>query len=234
LILRPADADDLDATWRFRRLQDVSRWLTRAPATFEEYRTQFQDPDSLAKTLVIELDGHVVGDLMLKIEDAWAQAEIADQARGAQPELGWVLHPAHCGRGYGTEAVRELIRLCFEEVGVRRVTANCFAANEASWRVMERVGMRREAFRSGMPFTGPGSGLTAWHTRCSPMSGARARKCAQNGRAGSSPSRWSKGNPSLERDLSVPALTGHATVEASQTPSAAACRPLSVSASPRR
>lgn len=74
------------------------------------------------------------------------QAEVADQARGTQAELGWVLHPDHAGRGYATEAVRELLRLCFTELGPRRVTANCFADNTASWRLLERVGMRREAY----------------------------------------------------------------------------------------
>lgn len=72
LTLRPATPDDLDATWAFRRLEDVSRWLTRAPTTIEEYRARFEDPDSLARTLVLELEGQVIGDLMLKVEDAWA------------------------------------------------------------------------------------------------------------------------------------------------------------------
>jgi RimJ/RimL family protein N-acetyltransferase len=83
---------------------------------------------------------------MLRVEDAWAQAEVADQARGVQAELGWVLHPDHAGNGYATEAVRGLIRLCFEDLGLRRVTANCFADNVASWRIMERLGMRRETY----------------------------------------------------------------------------------------
>jgi RimJ/RimL family protein N-acetyltransferase len=146
LTLRPATRDDLEATWRFRRLDDVSRWLTRAPATLEQYRTSFEDAASLAKTLIVELDGEVIGDLMLAVEDAWAQAEVAPQAKGAQADLGWVLHPDHAGNGYATEAVRELIRLSFEDLGLRRLTANCFAGNTASWRLMERVGMRRETY----------------------------------------------------------------------------------------
>jgi RimJ/RimL family protein N-acetyltransferase len=93
---------------------------------------------------VIELDGEVIGDLMLAIEDAWAQAEVADRARGVQAELGWCIDPAYGGRGYATEAVRALVRLCFEDLGLRRVTANCFADNVGSWRLMERLGMRRE------------------------------------------------------------------------------------------
>ena len=90
------------------------------------------------------LGTQIIGDLMLKREDAWAQTEVADLARGTQAELGWVLDPAYTGRGYATEAVRELLRYCFADLGVRRVVANCFLDNEASWRLMERVGMRRE------------------------------------------------------------------------------------------
>ncbi len=48
LSLRPATAADREATWRHRRLDDVTQWLTRAPQTLDEYRTQFEDPASLA------------------------------------------------------------------------------------------------------------------------------------------------------------------------------------------
>ena len=61
-----------------------------------------------------------------------------------QAELGWTLDPALGGHGYATEAVAELVRLCFEELGLRRVVASCFADNTPSWRLMERLGMRRE------------------------------------------------------------------------------------------
>lgn len=50
-----------------------------APATLHEYRAMFTDPDRLARTM-IELGGEVIGDLMVKIEDAWAQAEVVEGA----------------------------------------------------------------------------------------------------------------------------------------------------------
>jgi len=168
LSLRPATAADPGPSWRYRRLAAVSRWLIRAPRTAEDYRLQFERPDSLAKTLVIELGGEVIGDLMVTVEDGWAQAEVLEQAQQVQAELGWVLDPGHGGHGYASEAVRELIRICFEELGLRRVTANCFADNEASWRLMERVGMRREVHtvreslhRSGRWLDGLGYALLA-------------------------------------------------------------------------
>ncbi len=145
LSIRPATPDDLDATWAFRRLPEVCEWVTWLSADREAYAAQFLDPPRLASTLVVERGADVVGDLMLRVEDAWAQGEIAEQAAGVQAELGWTIDPAHAGRGYATEAVRELLRICFEDLGLRRVTAPCFAENTASWRLMERVGMRREA-----------------------------------------------------------------------------------------
>lgn len=144
LLLRPLRLDDLEATWAYRRLEEVGRWLSRAPATLDEHGATFGDPESLARSLVIEAGGQVVGDLMVAVGDAWAQVEVADQAKGVEAELGWVLHPEVTGRGYAAEAVRELPWICFEDLGLRRVTAGCFVANEASWRLMERVGMRRE------------------------------------------------------------------------------------------
>ncbi len=93
--------------------------------------------------------GPVIGDLMLRRRDAWGQHEVAEEARGVEAELGWVLDPAYAGNGYATEAVGELIRHCFEDLGLRRVVADCFLANEASWRLMERLGMRREVHAVG-------------------------------------------------------------------------------------
>ncbi|WP_026403166.1 GNAT family N-acetyltransferase [Actinomadura rifamycini] len=144
LLLRRAAPDDLDATWVFRQLPETSEWVTAAVETYDVYRERFLDEERLANLLVIELDGRVIGDLTLGVEDAWAQAEVADQAKGVQGELGWTLDPAYGGKGYATEAVRALIDICFKNLGLRRLHADCFYDNEASWRLMERVGMRRE------------------------------------------------------------------------------------------
>jgi RimJ/RimL family protein N-acetyltransferase len=81
---------------------------------------------------------------MLKVQDAWAQEEVAEQAKGVQGELGWTFDPAFGGKGYATEAVRALIDLSFGPLALRRLHADCFFDNERSWRLMERLGMRRE------------------------------------------------------------------------------------------
>lgn len=145
LTIRPATRDDADATWRFRRLEEVGTWITWWAQDLDDYREVFCEEVRLAKTLVVERDGEAIGDLMLNIGSPYAQYEVREQAKGVEAELGWVLDPAYGGRGYATEAVEALMRLCFEDLGLRRVAAHCFADNEPSWRLMERVGMRRES-----------------------------------------------------------------------------------------
>jgi len=146
LVLRPATVDDMESTWQIRRLPAVNQWMTSGADDREVFAATFAQPDRLAKILIVELDGRQIGDLMVSVEDAWAQTEVADQARGVQAELGWVIDPACAGNGFATEAASALLRICFVELGLRRVYAQCFADNAASWRIMEKLGMRREEY----------------------------------------------------------------------------------------
>ena len=41
LVIRRATADDLDATWRYRRLPEISEWLTGAPQTRGAFAEKF-------------------------------------------------------------------------------------------------------------------------------------------------------------------------------------------------
>ncbi|MCL2409064.1 MAG: GNAT family N-acetyltransferase [Oscillospiraceae bacterium] len=61
------------------------------------------------------------------------------------PELGWTVHRNYWKRGYGTEIGRTMLKLGFDILSLRRITAGCNARNHASYKIMERIGMRREA-----------------------------------------------------------------------------------------
>ena len=150
LSLRPATLDDAATTWPFRQLPSVGEWLTRAPTTFAQHEAQFTDPVALAKTVIVEHDGEVVGDLMLAVADAWAQAEVSEDAVGVQAELGWVISPEHARRGFGIEAARELLRICFQDLGLRRVSAGVLRGQRG---VLAAHGGPRHAARAAL---GPG------------------------------------------------------------------------------
>jgi RimJ/RimL family protein N-acetyltransferase len=57
-------------------------------------------------------------------------------------EILYGIHPRLWGRGYATEAARAVLRWAFEEAGLPRVYAGADAPNAASFRVMEKLGMR--------------------------------------------------------------------------------------------
>ena len=62
------------------------------------------------------------------------------------PDLGWMIHRDYQRQGYGTECGRTMLRLGFDILGFRRIVAGCDAENYGSYRIMERIGMRREAY----------------------------------------------------------------------------------------
>jgi RimJ/RimL family protein N-acetyltransferase len=150
--LRPSDGPGLHA------------YLSRPEAVrFEPYPVQdadacdrlaadrTDDPDFWAVCLG---DGTLVGHLWFSrcVPEAWGTWE-----------LGYVFHPDHWGRGYATEAAAAIVTACFTEWGGRRVVARCDPANPASWRLLERLGLRREGhLRQNASFESDAEGRLVW------------------------------------------------------------------------
>ena len=79
-------------------------------------------------------DGKAIGDVALK--------RFSKTNKNA--EIGWALDPEEQGRGYATEASAIFLDHCFRTLNLHRVTSVCDARNTASYKLMERLGMRRE------------------------------------------------------------------------------------------
>lgn len=60
-------------------------------------------------------------------------------------EVGWRLAPAHWGKGYATEGAKAALKFGFEQKGLDEILSMTVLANKPSWRVMERIGMTRDA-----------------------------------------------------------------------------------------
>jgi RimJ/RimL family protein N-acetyltransferase len=152
LAIRPATTADLPAVFDVRSRGAVAEWMPDHPTSYDDWLLRLGRTGAVDRMLVMEAEGAdpaVIGDLYLKVDDAWTQAEVGDGGKDAQAEIGWALSPDHQGRGYVSEAAAELLRICFEDLGVRRVVAQAFADNAPSLRVMERLGLACEArFRS--------------------------------------------------------------------------------------
>jgi [ribosomal protein S5]-alanine N-acetyltransferase len=117
LPARPAgDADSRELLERFIGWQE------------EEPRTRFQ------LAIVLSSSGELIGSAGLRRRAP--DSLVAD--------LGFELAPSFWGHGYATEAARALVEYGFSELRLHRIHAHCIAENDASARVLERVGMRKE------------------------------------------------------------------------------------------
>ncbi|WP_183658099.1 GNAT family N-acetyltransferase [Prauserella isguenensis] len=150
LVLRPFEPGDLDALHAIRSREDVNRYLYDRPMSredaaaklserIERYSTLAQPGDTLLLAVALRAPGGEVGELIGDVNLHWQHGE------HRQAEVGYVLHPDHAGRGFATEATRPLIELAFGELGVHRVYGRLDGRNAASARVLEKLGMRREA-----------------------------------------------------------------------------------------
>jgi RimJ/RimL family protein N-acetyltransferase len=142
LVLRRLADGDVPQIFAYRSQPHVAEWIGGAATDVGSLAERFGEG---AMAVIVEHGDRLIGDLMVKVQDAYAQREVAENAEATEAELGWVFDPVHHGRGFATEAIDALFRICFEDLGLRRVVAVCFTDNLASWRLMERVGMRREA-----------------------------------------------------------------------------------------
>ena len=75
--------------------------------------------------------------------------------------IGWFLRKEYWGRHYAAEAGDTLIHYCFEGLGLHRVNALLHPGNRASRKVLERCGLRQEAwFRQKCRYTK--HGIISW------------------------------------------------------------------------
>ncbi|MGL5928138.1 MAG: GNAT family N-acetyltransferase [Dermatophilaceae bacterium] len=145
LLLRPPTSADVDDLLRWRNRPEVGQWLMRTTVDPQRFRSVWlagaDDPRD--HSVVALHENRVVASGSLEVVDAMGQDGETRQI-GAEGLLGYLVDPDHAGRGYATQVAGALLAVAFEDLGLHRVTAGCFADNVASWRVMEKLGMRRE------------------------------------------------------------------------------------------
>ena len=143
LLLReclPEDAEALrafdtnPAIWQFRggalpsAEQSAKRLVRKLSAPSEQPRTRFP-------LLVFGgKEGPLIGTATLRIT----------HLANAEAELSGALDPPHWGHGLATEAGQALLAWAFGDLGLHRVWATANPENAGSWRVMEKLYMRRE------------------------------------------------------------------------------------------
>lgn len=144
LVLRPIAVDDWQAIHRYMSDPVVTTWLPEGLMSEEQSRAfavknAGDTPEALA--VLTKSSNELIGHMVFH---PW----FAPYTH----EIGWVFGREHQRRGYATEAAKSLLAYAFEALRCHRVIATCQPENVASWRVAEKLGMRREGyFRKCIP-----------------------------------------------------------------------------------
>jgi len=146
LFLRPPVLSDADAIFTgYAQDPEVTRYLTWPPHERVEETTRFvkrciacwQQGADFPWVIIRRADDQLVGMMELHLEPPAA-------------ELGYVLARAYWGQGLMSEGAQAVVDWALAQPEINRVCAICDVENLASARVMEKIGMQREALLPGL------------------------------------------------------------------------------------
>lgn len=142
LILRPPEMRDAGRIRELAGDYQVARTMLRMPHPYPE-----GEAEEFVNLANVALEGGDFYALMMALKET-------DQIIGriglyptyefGYAEMGYWAGVPYWGQGYMTEAARRMLRFAFEDLGLRRVFANCFTDNPASARVLLKTGMIHE------------------------------------------------------------------------------------------
>ena len=144
LILREFQVEDWTATYAYESDPTVVRYQSNGLYTPEESRAYIVRSMATAVAaprrvfdlaVTLKSDGRLIGRCGLNIKNP----EMNEAA------LWYVLHRSFWGRGLIPEAARALVDFGFQDLSVHRLWAECDPRNVGSERVMQKLGMRKEA-----------------------------------------------------------------------------------------
>lgn len=147
LVLRPLRMADADDMFEYASDAEVCRFLSWGPYECREQAAAWIDT-RLARVnptdVLLGVEERASGKLIGVV-----RAYNVDSPENSA-EISYILNPAFQGKGYMTEAAQRVIELLFDGLGVSCVYAYCVEDNNASSRLMERIGMHRDGSFSQM------------------------------------------------------------------------------------
>jgi RimJ/RimL family protein N-acetyltransferase len=142
LLLRPFQAGDVEDVLAYRNDAEYVRFLPRSPFPFMRsdaeawVKLNMSEPWERFPTFAVVLDGKLIGTVNFTVD-----------AEKRTAMLGYAIGRAWWGRGIATESARAVMAWGIEEFGLARIWASTDARNVRSQRVLEKLGMQREALR---------------------------------------------------------------------------------------
>ncbi|MBN2625879.1 MAG: GNAT family N-acetyltransferase [Spirochaetales bacterium] len=149
-----ADREDLHS---YLSLPEIYRFEPGGPVTLREagelVKERMEGDDFFP--VILKSEGKQIGHLYFHRKDP-AEFRIW--------ELGFIFNPAYQNRGYCTEASKAMIGHGFASLNAHKIVAYCNPLNAASWKVLEKIGMKREGLlRKNAFFRKDEEGNPLWH-----------------------------------------------------------------------
>ena len=120
---------------RFQGWEAITREAAVAFIEEQQSREPFLPGQWLQIAITLKPTQALIGDCAFKIHFQHAR----------QATIGITLAQRFHGKGFALEAIATLLNYAFEELSLHRVCADTDPRNTAAWRLLERLGMRREA-----------------------------------------------------------------------------------------
>ena len=152
LLLRPFQESDYDDLFEFLFQLKDDEFEGYPGITYENGKEHLKTRLRSEAFRAVELrdPGKVIGNIDCGKRDFGAR------------EVGYIINRNGRGTGFAAEALRAVIENAFLE-GAHRVYAECDPRNTASWKLLERAGLRREAhFRQNLWFRKDAAGEPVW------------------------------------------------------------------------
>ena len=157
LLIRSFKASDYLDLYEYLSNPDVYRFEPGDPVTLAEAQELALERSTGDEfyAVVLKASGKMIGHLYL------GQIEPKEHLSW---ELGYIFNPSFHRQGYASEATRALVKYAFEHYQAHRILARCDPENPASWKLLERIGFRREGhFRQCGFFRRDQDGKPIWH-----------------------------------------------------------------------
>ena len=152
LLLRPFRASDYDDLFEFLSQLEDDEFEGYPGITYENGIEHLKYRLGSEEFYAIELagSGKVIGNIYCGNKDFAAR------------EVGYIVNQHYQRQGYATEALSAVILQAFRD-GAHRIYAECDPRNIPSWKLLEKVGLRREAcFRQNVWFIRDENGMPVW------------------------------------------------------------------------
>lgn len=136
LTIRPFALDDWPAVFGYTANPMVMTYIPEGPYKRDQavaFVEKHSGDDAEAVAVVLAAEQRLIGHIVFH---PWFAPRTY--------EIGWIFDPAYYRRGYASEAAAAILDYGFATLILHRVIATCQPENPASYRVMERIGMRRE------------------------------------------------------------------------------------------